>query len=55
MSLGEWGLLILALGIVVSGVLLLKQSATKFHLSDEQWRKVKKRQQELQKEEDQDS
>ena len=41
----------IALGIVIAAVLLIKQSATKFHLTDEQKAKIKARQAELEQEE----
>lgn len=44
----------LALGIVVSGILLLKQSAKKFHLSPEQLARINKRNKRLEQEEQQD-
>lgn len=52
MSLISWFIIAIALGLIVGGVLLLKQSATKFHLTNEQWKKVKKRSEALKKEED---
>ncbi|NMP31032.1 DUF2897 family protein [Thalassotalea sp. M1531] len=45
----------LALGIIVSGILLLKQSAKKFNLTDEQKEKIKARQAQLDKEENEDA
>jgi len=36
-------LIILALGIILGGILLLKKSAKKFDLTDEQLAKIKKR------------
>lgn len=42
---------LIALGLVISGVLLLKQSAKKFDLTDEQLKDIKKRNDELDKEE----
>ncbi|SET55244.1 DUF2897 family protein [Thalassotalea agarivorans] len=44
--------ILVSLGIIVSGILLLKQSAKKFNLSDEQKEKIKARQKELEQEED---
>lgn len=41
----------LALGMIVSGILLLKQSAKKFNLTDEQLKKIKQRNKTLEKEE----
>ncbi|MFD2166063.1 DUF2897 family protein [Thalassotalea euphylliae] len=46
-------ILAIALGIIVSGILLLKQSAKKFKLTDEQLKKIKERNEALEKE-DQD-
>ena len=45
---------ILALGIILGGVLLLKKSARKFDLTDEQLEKIKKRNKELDEEEKDD-
>ena len=42
---------IIALGIIVSAVLLLKQSAKKFNLTDEQLKNIKKRNSDIEKEE----
>jgi len=36
-------IIIISLGIIVSGIMLLKQSAKKFNLSDEQLNKIKQR------------
>ena len=47
-------LIIVILGTVVSGIILLKQSATKFHLSDEQKKKVDARKKELEAQEKSD-
>lgn len=47
-------ILLIALGIIVSGILLLKQSAKKFKLSDEQLEKIKQRNKQLEKEEQKD-
>lgn len=44
-------ILLLALGIIVSGILLLKQSARKFDLTDEQLADIKKRNKALDEEE----
>ena len=44
-------ILLLALGIIVSGILLLKQSARKFDLTDEQLADIKKRNKTLDEEE----
>jgi len=42
---------IIALGIIVSAVLLLKHSAKKFNLTDEQLKNIKKRNSDIEKEE----
>ena len=42
-------IIIFALGIIVSGIMLLKQSAKKLNLSDEQRDKIKKRNKEQDK------
>jgi len=42
---------IIALGLIASAVLLLKQSAKKFDLTEEQLKKIKKRNTEIEKEE----
>lgn len=47
-------LILLALGIILGGVLLLKKSAKKFDLTDEQLEKIKKRNKELDEEEKDD-
>jgi uncharacterized protein HemX len=47
-------LIFLALGIILGGVLLLKKSAKKFDLTDEQLEKIKKRNKELDEEEKDD-
>lgn len=44
--------LILVLGVIVSGILLIKQTAKKFSLTDEQLNKIKNRNEELDKNED---
>ena len=49
MSLSEIILTILTLGMILGGVLLLKKSAKKFNLTDEQLEKIKKRNEELDK------
>ncbi|GLX86709.1 hypothetical protein tloyanaT_29620 [Thalassotalea loyana] len=54
MSWQEIILIVIVLGTVVSGVLLLKQSATKFHLTDEQKAKVEARKKALEAEESKD-
>lgn len=43
MSLTGIIIILVALGLIVSGVLLLKQSAKKFDLSEEQLKEIKKR------------
>ena len=45
---------IIALGIIVSGILLLKQSAKKFKLTDEQLARINERNKVLEKEESRD-
>jgi hypothetical protein len=45
---------ILALGIIIGGVLLLKKSATKFNLTPEQLEKIKQRNEALDKEDSDD-
>jgi len=54
MSWQEIILIVIVLGTVVSGVLLLKQSATKFHLTDEQKANVEARKKALEAEESKD-
>ncbi|MDX2368959.1 MAG: DUF2897 family protein [Colwellia sp.] len=54
MSLSVIILISLALGIILGGVLLLKKSARKFDLTDEQLKKIKKRNNELDKEDRED-
>ena len=51
MSLSVIILIFLALGIILGGVLLLKKSARKFDLTTEQLKSIKKRNKELDKEE----
>lgn len=51
MTFTTWLIIIIALGTVVSGILLLKQSARKFDLSDEQLAEIKKRNEALDKQE----
>jgi hypothetical protein len=41
----------LAIGIIVGGILVIKKSAHKFNLTEEQLTKIKKRNEELDKEE----
>ncbi len=43
MSLSEIILIILALGMIIGGIFLLKKSAKKFELTPEQLDKIKKR------------
>jgi len=45
---------VLALGMVLGGVLLLKKSAKKFNLTDEQLEKIKQRNQALEQKEAED-
>jgi len=45
---------LIALGLIIGGVLLLKQSAKKFNLSEEQLEDINKRNAELEKEENKD-
>ena len=45
---------ILALGIIIGGILLLKKSATKFNLTPEQLEKIKQRNEALDKEDSDD-
>lgn len=52
MPLIGWVIAVIALGLIVGGILLLKQSATKFHLNKKQWEDVHKRSEILKKEED---
>mgnify|MGYP000108317928 CR=1 FL=1 len=49
MSVSEIILTILILAIIVGGVLLLKKSAKKFNLTNEQLEKIKKRNDDLDK------
>lgn len=49
MSVGEIILTVLILGIIIGGVLVLKKSAKKFNLTEEQLRKIKKRNDDLDK------
>jgi len=50
MSSSEIILTILAIGIIIGGVLLLKKSAKKFDLTPEQLNEIKKRNENLDKE-----
>ena len=47
MSVGFVILIVFIIGFIFSGILLLKQSAKKFDLSDEQLAKIKAREQEI--------
>lgn len=49
MSVGEIILTVLILGIIIGGVLVLKKSAKKFNLTDEQLKKIKRRNEDLDK------
>ncbi|REL34963.1 DUF2897 family protein [Thalassotalea euphylliae] len=51
MNIEQLLILVLALGVIWGGILLLKQSAKKFNLTDEQKRKIKERQAAWEKEE----
>ena len=51
MSISEIILTVLALGIVIGGVLLLKKSAKKFDLTPEQLKKIKERNDKIEREE----
>ncbi|REL30130.1 DUF2897 family protein [Thalassotalea euphylliae] len=51
MNIEQLLILVLALGVIWGGILLLKQSAKKFNLTDEQKKKVKERQAAWEKEE----
>lgn len=50
MSLSLIFIILIALGIIIGGVLLLKQSAKKFNLSPEQLKRIKARNEALDKE-----
>lgn len=52
MTLGILAIIILALGLIFSGILLLKQSAKKFNLTEEQLTKINERNDDLNKEEE---
>ncbi len=54
MSLSTIILIALALGIILGGVLVLKKSARKFDLTNEQLDRIKKRNEEIDKKEQQD-
>lgn len=49
MSLSEIILTVLALGMIIGGILLLKKSAKKFDLTPEQLEEIKKRNEDLDK------
>lgn len=44
-------IILMALALIIGGIMLLKQSAQKFNLSEEQLKKVKERNKKLEKEE----
>ena len=44
-----WLIVIISFGVIVSGILLLKQSAKKFNLTDEQLKEIEQRNQQLDK------
>ncbi len=48
-------IIVFSVGLVVSGILLLKQSAKKFHLSDEQLKEIKERNKQLDEQEQQEA
>jgi len=54
MNLGLIILIVFILGFIVSGILLLKQSAKKFNLSDEQKKAIQARQKEQEKKDESD-
>ncbi|WP_281556708.1 DUF2897 family protein [Thalassomonas sp. RHCl1] len=47
-------ILLLCLGMIIGGILLLKKSAKKFNLTEQQLKDIKARNQELEKEEQQE-
>ncbi|MDP7591094.1 MAG: DUF2897 family protein [Litorilituus sp.] len=49
MSISAIIIILLALGLILGGILLIKKSAKKFNLSDEQLKKIKERNQALDK------
>ncbi|RHW75024.1 DUF2897 family protein [Colwellia sp. RSH04] len=51
MSISTILIIIIAVGIIVGGVLVLKQSAKKFNLTDEQLKNTKARNKEIEEEE----
>lgn len=52
MSISIILLIIFSLGIIISGILLLKQSAKKFNLTDEQLKEIKTRNKMIEKQEE---
>ncbi len=50
MSLVELMIIILALGSIIGAIMVLKKSAKKFDLSEEQLKKIKKRNEDLDRE-----
>ncbi|WDE03816.1 DUF2897 family protein [Thalassomonas viridans] len=54
MSLTAVIIILLCLGVIVSGILLLKQSAKKFNLTEQQLKEIKARNRQLEKEEQQE-
>lgn len=42
-----WLIVLISFGVIVSGILLLKQSAKKFNLTDDQLKDIKQRNQQL--------
>lgn len=54
MSIIQILLIVIALGILIGGLLLIKKSAKKFILSDEQLTKINKRNEKLEKEENEE-
>ncbi len=51
MSITAIIIILLALGLILGGIFLLKKSAKEFNLTDEQLKKIKERNQALDKEE----
>lgn len=47
-----WGIIALALGLIISGILLLKQSAKSFSIDDKLRKSIEQRNKDWQKEED---
>ncbi|XQW85980.1 DUF2897 family protein [Thalassotalea piscium] len=54
MSLTFIFIIILAVSLIIGGIMLLKQSAKKFNLTDDQLKKINERNKELEKEETDD-